>query len=285
MKRIIILLTIVSVATGCSIIGEKETLTMDVSPSTLNFSGTGGSESLSITSNVISWTVESDASWLSFSPAIGEKNRTVTVKADANSSTSERRATITVSGMGITGTKTINAVLAGGRSSLSATPTLLTFDAAASSKSVSITSNGNWTVSNQNSWFSVQPSSGSGNRTLTVAVNQNNSSTARNGYFRVTAGNTYEEIRVQQSGSTTGTITVWTAKDHGCGNITVTITGLGSKTITNYHQYGTPDCGATGTASFTNLAYGTYYLSAKCGNYTWTQTVNLQSSCLTFRLL
>ena len=83
-------------------------------------------------------------------------------------------------------------------------------------------------------------------------------------------------------GSTTnkGTITVWTDKDHGCGYITVTITGVGSKTLTNYYSSGTPDCGDNGTASFPDLPYGTYTVSATCGNSSWpASNITLSTGC------
>ena len=82
------------------------------------------------------------------------------------------------------------------------------------------------------------------------------------------------------TGTNRGTITVWIDKDHGCGIITVTISGVGSKTITSYYSSGTPDCGASGTASFPDLPYGTYSVSATCNNSRWPATnITLSSDC------
>ena len=75
--------------------------TLSVSPSSLIYTAAGESQTINVTSNT-SWTVASSASWLTISPAAGSNNGTFTAVAAANTSTSQRTATITVSGTGVT---------------------------------------------------------------------------------------------------------------------------------------------------------------------------------------
>ena len=79
---------------------------LSVSPSSLSYRATGGSEEITVASN-INWTVTSSADWLTITPTSGSGDGTITVEAATNTSEGERIATITVSGEGAT-PKTIN---------------------------------------------------------------------------------------------------------------------------------------------------------------------------------
>ena len=79
---------------------------LSVSPSSLSYRATGGSEEITVASN-IEWTVTSSADWLTITPTSGSGDGTITVEAATNTSEGERTATITVSGEGAT-PKTIN---------------------------------------------------------------------------------------------------------------------------------------------------------------------------------
>ncbi|MBO7481616.1 MAG: C10 family peptidase, partial [Bacteroidales bacterium] len=70
-----------------------------VSPSTLNYSADGGSNDVTVNSN-INWTATTSANWLTISPASGSGNGAFSVVAAENTSNGERTATITVSGSG-----------------------------------------------------------------------------------------------------------------------------------------------------------------------------------------
>jgi hypothetical protein len=84
-------------------------------------------------------------------------------------------------------------------------------------------------------------------------------------------------------GATTGSLTVWSQVDHGCGNITVDVSGQ-SGVISSYYSGGSISCGATGCANFT-LAPGNYNVSASCQSYTWNGTATVSAGgCFTFKL-
>ena len=76
-----------------------------VSPSSVEFERTASTATINVTSSV-NWSVSSSASWCTVSPSSGSNNGPFTIRATANSSTSSRSATVTVSGGGIT--RTIN---------------------------------------------------------------------------------------------------------------------------------------------------------------------------------
>ena len=80
---------------------------LTVTPTTYNFAAGGGvSSEVTVTSNT-TWTVTSDASWLTTSLSSGSNNGTFTMMATANTTDSQRSATISVSGDGITQTVTV----------------------------------------------------------------------------------------------------------------------------------------------------------------------------------
>ena len=83
-----------------------------LSPGNLSLAYSGGSTgTFNITSNT-SWTVTSNQVWLSVSTAAGTNNSSILVTATANPSTSQRTATITVSGTGVT-SQTVSVTQAG----------------------------------------------------------------------------------------------------------------------------------------------------------------------------
>ena len=71
-----------------------------VSPASLSFATGASSAPVAVTANV-SWTATDDQGWLSVAPASGTNNGSFTVSATANSATTSRTGTVTVSGGGI----------------------------------------------------------------------------------------------------------------------------------------------------------------------------------------
>ena len=69
--------------------------TLTVSPSNRSVTNASGSTTFSITSNV-SWSVSDTATWLIVSPISGNGDRTLTAIYQANTTTSQRIGTITV---------------------------------------------------------------------------------------------------------------------------------------------------------------------------------------------
>jgi len=184
--------------------------TLSVSTNTLNVAAANNSAAtFNVTSN-ISWTVSSDQSWLSVSPANGTGNETITVTAQANPTAATRTATVTVSGTGVA-SQTVTVTQAAGAATLTvSTNTLKVASANNSTATFNITSNISWTVSSDQNWLSVNPASGTGNGTITVTAQANPTAATRTATVTVSgSGVTSQTVTVTQVAGT-ATLTVST---------------------------------------------------------------------------
>ncbi|MEZ4859311.1 MAG: hypothetical protein R2781_10925 [Flavobacteriaceae bacterium] len=86
------------------------------------------------------------------------------------------------------------------------------------------------------------------------------------------------------NGNDAGSLIFYVNEDLGCGPINVTLSNVGSNTITGY--YGTaPDCGASAGANFSNLSPGTYSYTATCQGIDWNGTVTIEANSCFRQLL
>ncbi|MDR2231924.1 MAG: BACON domain-containing protein [Tannerella sp.] len=180
-----------------------------VSPTTLVFpnsfgSNSFGTQSFTVTSN-ISWkiTVNSEASsWLTFSPDSSANNGEVNVTAAANTSTTTRKATLTIKGGNITRTVTVQQSGETERLEIT-TPPPLSFGNSLEQKVLSIASNINWNVtvsSDAASWLSIDKTTGSNDGTITVTAAANTTPQNRGGTITVRGGSFIRSISVVQFG-------------------------------------------------------------------------------------
>ena len=182
--------------------GNTPTLTL--SAATGSAAAAAGSATVGVTAN-ISWTAVSNAtSWCTVTPANGANNGTINVVYTANTTTTSRSATITVSGSGLTRTYVLTQT--------GNTPTL-TLSAAtgnvaptAGTTSVGVTANLSWTAaSNASSRCTVTPASGSNNGSFTISYTNNTTSTIRIATITVTGSGLTRTYVLTQSGSSSGT--------------------------------------------------------------------------------
>jgi hypothetical protein len=156
--------------------------TITLNPSSLSYSGVqGGSnpanQSVTVTSNG-SWTASSNTSWLTLSQTSGSGNGTITASINlGNASTGTNNGAITVTGSGTT--RTVNVTLTVTAASLTVSPSSLSFTATQgaanpTNQTITLTSNGTWTASDNTSWLSLSVTSGSNNGTITASVNTAN---------------------------------------------------------------------------------------------------------------
>jgi mannan endo-1,4-beta-mannosidase len=253
--------------------------TLTVSTTTASLAAAASSATFTITSNV-SWTVTDNQSWLSVSPASGSNNATVTISATANTSASSRSGSVTVTGGSLT--RTIAVTQSGTTAStLTVSASTLSLAAAASSGSVGISSNVSWSVTDDQSWLSASPSSGTGNATLTLSATANTGTSGRTGTVTVTGGSITRTLAVTQAGqSGTGVMCsnpVTFSGNSGnfnsagavCYRTNVTINGWGcynfdGRTVTVSGVART--CGQT---PVTKAADGYYYFSVSAGQFPW----------------
>jgi mannan endo-1,4-beta-mannosidase len=177
-----------------------------VSTPSLSFGSGAASSPVAITANV-DWTATDDQAWLSVAPTSGTSNGSLAVSATANTGTTTRSGTVTVSGGGVT--RQILVAQAGQASSnLTISPTSLSLGSAASSASIAVTANTSWTVMDDQSWLSVSPTSATNDGTLTVSAIANPGAASRSGTVTVSGSGISRTIAVTQAGAASPTAPV-----------------------------------------------------------------------------
>jgi hypothetical protein len=185
------------------------------SPTSLSFAATQGganpaNQTLSISNTgggTLSWTASDNAAWLTLSPASGTGNGTVTLSAATGTLTAgSYSGVITLAATGVTPVTVPVTFTVAAAPNISLNPSSLSYAATQgaanpTNQTVSLTNTGgtlNWTVSDNVSWLTVSPASGSSSNTLTASVNTSG----------LAAGTYTGTITVAASGATSQTVSV-----------------------------------------------------------------------------
>ena len=164
----------------------------------MEFSSESGSKAFNIKSNT-SWTVSSNQTWCSVSPASGKNSGGVTVKVSENTQTSARTATVTVkSEIGIL---TVKVTQNEANAAISLDTSTMEFTSSSGEQTFKITANTSWSVSSDQAWCSVSPSSGSNNGSVKVKVSENTQTSARTATITVKTDAGTRTVSVTQSGA------------------------------------------------------------------------------------
>lgn len=193
-----LLLAIFFYATACS--GNDEPVAPEIIPakSEMTFSKTGGTETLSVKSNVALEVKSNDESWCRVAPASSASDAVYkyTVTVDANPDTDDRSTTITVKGANITQTINVAQTAADG---LIVTPT--TFNDVTGEGTqieVRLTTNSAVTITCNDSWITeISSRAAMTERTLTFNVAANYGD-PRTGSITFTLGDLTETVTVNQ---------------------------------------------------------------------------------------
>ena len=251
---------------------------LSVSPTSLSFGSSASSSAVAVTANV-SWTATDNQSWLSVSPGSGTSNGSFTVSATANTGTAARTGTVTVTGGGITRTIAVTQS-APAANNLTLSASSLSLASAASSSAVNVTANVSWTVTDDQSWLSASPASGSNNGSFTVSATANSGTTARTGTVTVTGGGLTRTVAVTQAGqSSTPSCSNPITFSGNTGNFNTT-GGACYRTNANINGWGcynfdgrTLTVGGVartcGQMPLTRNADGYYYFVVTAGQYPW----------------
>jgi mannan endo-1,4-beta-mannosidase len=140
----------------------------------------------------------------------------------------------------------------GSSTSMNVSATSLSFAASASSQTFTISSNVNWSVTDNSSWLSVSPTSGSNNATITVTATANSSTSARSGTVTVTGNNTSKTITVSQSGTSSTTRSIALTATPGNGQATLSWT-FSNATAGNQEVYRDTDSNPSGRTRIAQL--------------------------------
>lgn len=189
-------------------IGTTDKLAIPISQEGVNYSLSTNSLTLKSTTEDSSFTIEANATWsviskpdwLEVKPANGSKGKTtITITPQDNPNTTSRSGSIVIGRDGFSGNKTISVKQEG-----KTFPDLeeqLDFSYSASSQSLTITTDGQWTAYTDDSWIHLSPTSGMGTGTLTVSVDVNTEKDSRIGTVSISVGATTQQIKVVQIGS------------------------------------------------------------------------------------
>ena len=200
---------------------------LSVAPSTLNVIYSSGEQKLTVTSNT-GWSISSNQPWCTVQPNSGNGNRDISVTVSENTSTSPRTATLTFTAGNVSRQVTVEQ---------QASPTLIistekieaTYQAGNNYR-FTIMSNFSWTISSNQPWCTVQPTSGSGGREITVSVTENTTTSLRTAILNVTAGNLSKQVTVEQNVRSSETTTEF-------GNSIIAASSFGGGTGTQSNPF------------------------------------------------
>ena len=162
---------------------QEAMLPISIYPNTLVFSSEGGVRTIQVTANTV-WSISGleNADWLTVFPDSGSGGATTTVSllaASNLSATESRQATLSFTAPGIDPV-TLLVTQEPTAPFLMVNTNLLNFSADGESKSFEVTANTSWTITGMESWFTVTPTSGSGNATVWVTAQENGPASIRN---------------------------------------------------------------------------------------------------------
>jgi mannan endo-1,4-beta-mannosidase len=254
---------------------------LTLSTASLSLASAASSSAVNVTANV-GWTVTDDQTWLSASPAAGSNNGSFTVSATANTGSTPRTGTVTVTGGGLTRTVAVSQAGQSTTSNLTVSTASLSLAAAASSSAVNVTSNVSWTVADDQTWLTASPTSGANNGSFTVSATANSATTARTGTVTVSGGGLSRAIAVTQAGTgggTGGTCANPVTFSGNSGNFNTT-GAVCYRTNTNISGWGcynfdgrTLTVGGVartcGQMPLTRAADGYYYFAVTAGQFPW----------------
>lgn len=180
------------------------TCSLSALPATFNLPAAGATANSNITSNC-AWTAATAAGWIGFSTASGNGNGSVSFTVAANTGTTARNATITVTANGVSNEIAVSqAGTTPTACTLSAQPASHNLPATAANVASTITSNCSWSAATAANWITLAPGSG----TLGITTQANAGTSARTATITVTANGVSSEIAVSQAGTTPAACTL-----------------------------------------------------------------------------
>ena len=203
---------------------------LTVSPGNISPTNAAGNTSIAVSSNV-SWTASESVSWLTISGGSGSNNGSFTINHTANTSTSPRTATVTVSGAGVSN-QTITVTQAGATVTnfLTVSPSSISPTSSAGNTSIAVSSNVSWTASESISWLTISGGSGSNNGLFTINHTANNNAGSRTATVTVSgSGVSNQTVTVTQAGSSTTPPYTWIPTNQsGVFQGQAQVTGIGA---------------------------------------------------------
>ncbi len=243
----------------------------NVTPTNQNVSATSGSTTFSITSNT-TWTVADNATWLTVSPSSGSNNGTITATYSSNNTGAVRTANITVT-FGSTCSPVVVTVTQAA-CSMTVTPTVQNVPASpGGTTTFTVNTTCSWTASESASWFTISPTSGTGNGTITVTYDANTGAQRSANISVNVTGLPTTTVQVVQAGQCSLTVTPASQNVTACsGTTTFSLNTTCAWTVAESVSWFTVSpMSGTGNATLT-VTYDANAGVARSGNLTVTVT-------------
>lgn len=176
---------------------QEGTGVLDVSPSIITFTNTGGVQTVVVTTNVGDWSItDSIPAWLSFSQTTGTIGQTiVTITADTLSTPERRAAPLHFTD----GINTIILMITQ-NGVFSVSPSTFTFPASGGVTSFTVNAYTSWSITNIPAWITMSQVSGmAGTYVVTMTADTNSTYTARSDTFVVTCNTNTKNCSVSQA--------------------------------------------------------------------------------------
>ncbi|MCX6147620.1 MAG: BACON domain-containing carbohydrate-binding protein [Candidatus Kapabacteria bacterium] len=173
---------------------------LSVSTNSLTLASKANStKSFDILSNT-SWTISSNQAWLNTNKTSGQLNSTITLTAQENTNLSSRSATVTISSNTLS--QIVSVTQDGVAPNLSVSPSTITLDWKDKSTGIfDVISNTSWTITNNNTWLSIDKNSGKDNDRITLTAQENSTSISRSGLISISSGTINKTVFVLQNKS------------------------------------------------------------------------------------
>ncbi len=171
---------------------------LSISPSNISVNNNSGNVLFTVTTN-INWSVSDNVSWLTESPGKGTGDGKISVSYEQNLTTKQRVGTMTVSGSGITRTATVTQAPAPFELTVNVSDSLV--DNNNGEISLAITSNTDWSISDNVTWLTESSINGTGDGKIVVSYEQNLTTKERIGTITVTGGGITRTVNITQAAS------------------------------------------------------------------------------------
>lgn len=224
-------------------LNQNAPATLSVSPGSRTVTSAAGSVTYTVSSN-IDWSISETSDWLS---AVKTNSTTLTVNYDANTAISNRSATITLAGSGVSN-QSVTLTQEGVPLTLSVSPDTKTVSEESGSTTFTVSANVDWSPSENSDWLSAAKTNST---TLTLNYNANLTSSTRSATVTLSAtGVSNQTVTLNQEGCQVPDAPVVTASD-GTFTDKVVVDWTGIENADNYDVYR----GQTFLVNTTSLTY------------------------------
>ena len=182
----------------CTLKQDPNAAYVDLSVTSLSFTGSASSQQFTVLSNADWIVVEPDEDWISVSPRERQQESTVvTVLVKDNPVENIRKKVFTIRGGNVS--KQIEITQAGRSTEFSVTPTSISAGAVANSVSFKIVGDALWTVKSNQSWATLSDASGGGDKTITVSLSDNTNEASRTAEITISSSSKSEKVAITQA--------------------------------------------------------------------------------------